>query len=234
MVVPNSDNLPPSPIFSSCPSTSSHSSLHLLSFFISSSFPPSRKWVRSLRLSVCHWRSSATAFSSSSTTWKRSSRPSSTWPIRRYDATLNPHWSSSDMMMMMMMINSLLIFPGVPPPGAGEGGGAEPELSSDTDQLSEGNSGETQDRTGCNKIQSPRDQQPAHRPAGEDQIGILETTTSRLTYRDYWNVLNPRKYSCLYHDLFIIGNFILYFGWLVRCLQAMFTVRCSSGTLSVL
>lgn len=48
---------------------------------------PSRKWVRSLRLSDCRWRSSATAFSSSSTTWKRSSRPSSTWPTRRYNAT---------------------------------------------------------------------------------------------------------------------------------------------------
>lgn len=37
---------------------------------------------------------------------------------------------------------------GVPPPGAGEGGGAEPGFSSDADQLSEGNSGEAQDRTG--------------------------------------------------------------------------------------
>lgn len=46
--------------------------------------------------------------------------------------------------------NPLLIFAGVPPPGAGEGEGAEPGFSSDTDQLPEGNSGETQDRTGCN------------------------------------------------------------------------------------
>lgn len=73
------------------------------------------------------------------------------------------------MMMVMMCDNPLLMSSGVPPPGAGEGGGAEPGFSSDTDQLSEGNSGETQDRAGRNQIPSARDQQPADRPAGEDK-----------------------------------------------------------------
>lgn len=53
-------------------------------FFLPPSLPPRyRNWVRSLRSSGCPWRSSGTASSSSSTTWKRSCRPSSTWPTRR-------------------------------------------------------------------------------------------------------------------------------------------------------
>lgn len=48
---------------------------------------------------------------------------------------------------VIIIITSLLLCSGVPPPGAGEGGGAEHGFSSDADQLSEGNSGETQDRT---------------------------------------------------------------------------------------
>lgn len=57
---------------------------------------------------------------------------------------------------------------GVPPPGAGERRGAEPEFGSDADQLSEGDSGEAQDRAGRDQSQGPRDQQPADRPAGEE------------------------------------------------------------------
>lgn len=52
----------------------------------------------------------------------------------------------------------LLVSTGVPPPGAGEGGRAEPSFSSDTDQLLEGDAGETQDRTGRDEIPGPRDQ----------------------------------------------------------------------------
>lgn len=64
-------------------------------------------------------------------------------------------------------LNLLLFSSGVAPPGAGEGGAAEPGLSSDTDHLSEGDSGEAQDRAGRNQSPSPRDQQPGDRPAGE-------------------------------------------------------------------
>lgn len=51
---------------------------------------------------------------------------------------------------------------GVPPTGAGKGGGAEPEFSSDADKLSEGNPGEAPDRAGCNQRPSTRNQQPAY------------------------------------------------------------------------
>lgn len=48
------------------------------------------------------------------------------------------------------MVMIVVISPGVTPPGTGEGGGTKPQFNSDTDHLSEGDSGEAQDRAGCN------------------------------------------------------------------------------------
>lgn len=63
----------------------------------------------------------------------------------------------------------MVVSSGVPPSGAGERGGAEPELSSDADYLSEGNSGEAQDRARRDSSPRPRDEQPADRPTGEEK-----------------------------------------------------------------
>lgn len=50
----------------------------------------------------------------------------------------------------MLRMTPPLATAGVPPPRAGEGEGAEPGFSSDSDQLSEGDTGEAKDRAGCN------------------------------------------------------------------------------------
>lgn len=69
-------------------------------------------------------------------------------------------------------LNPVLSFAGVPPPGAGAGGRAEPWLSSDADQLPEGDPGEAQDRVRRDEIPCPRNQQPADWPAGEDDLRL--------------------------------------------------------------
>lgn len=56
---------------------------------------------------------------------------------------------------------------GVPPAGAGEGGAAEPGLRSDTNHMSEWNTGKTQGGVGRNQSTSQRDQQPSDWPAGK-------------------------------------------------------------------
>lgn len=56
------------------------------------------------------------------------------------------------------LLSSLRCIAGVPPAGAGEGGRAEPGLSTDADQLPAGDSGEAKDRVGCHQVPSPRDQ----------------------------------------------------------------------------
>lgn len=130
--------------------------------------------------------------------------------------------------------NPLLISSGVPPPGAGEGGGAEPELGSDADHLSEGNSGEAEDRTGCDQISCPRDQQPADGPSGEEEpqkcVRLLSAGPSCLLH-NMWgtpgnlNVLHPRKCSFQDHYSFIIGNFILFKASMIRSLTRSLVCR---------
>lgn len=51
---------------------------------------------------------------------------------------------------MRMMTTPLLASVGIPLPGGGEGEGAELGFSTDSDNLSEGDSGETKDRIRCN------------------------------------------------------------------------------------
>lgn len=63
------------------------------------------------------------------------------------------------LLLLMMLTTPLLAPAGVPPPRTGEGEGAEPGLSADSDHLSEGHSGKAEDRTRCNSVTGQRDQQ---------------------------------------------------------------------------
>lgn len=141
-------NLRSLPVFLSFLLTLLSLMFHFLSF--PSLSPPSfRKWVRSLKSSVCRWRSRETGSSSNWTTWKRSSQPNSTWPIRRWESFSRLCFSCTSSPVSWLSL-FLVIASGVPPSGTGEGGGAKPGLSTDADHLPEGDSGETQDRAGCN------------------------------------------------------------------------------------
>ena len=195
---------------------------------------PTRKWVRSLRLSVCRWRSSATAFSSSSTTWKRSSRPSSTWPIRRYDVTLNPHWSSSDMMMMMMMMMWLTLCWSL-------------QVSHLQELVREGEQNLSSAQTQISCLRETQEKLKIELDATRSRVRETSNLLTDLQVRiklKFWEQQHHFliigtigmfwTQGNIHVHLFMIGNFFLYFCWLVCCLQATFTVCIQSPHIWVL
>lgn len=91
------------------------------------------------------------------------------WVSSYWSANAWPAWPDRLHVYRHVSINWVVVSSGVPPSGAGERGGTEPEFSSDADYLSEGNSGETQDRARRDSSPRPRDEQPADWPTGEEK-----------------------------------------------------------------
>lgn len=91
------------------------------------------------------------------------------WVSSYWSANTWPAWPDRLHAYRHVSINWVVVSSGVPPSGAGERGGTEPEFSSDADYLSEGNSGETQDRARRDSSPRPRDEQPADWPTGEEK-----------------------------------------------------------------